>query len=142
MTLDLPHTDHASRVLRHGGDPIGQALVGRGRLDAEPARQHDGVGRGPWIGQRLGDEFQARTGSHGCAVDRDEGDVVSLVGAQELGRAGEDVEGSDDVEGLHARVGEHHDRPSHVLIVDRDGRGVYDTRPTNQDIGGVIICTS
>ena len=61
------HTDHPSRVLRDGSDPIGEALVGCGGLDAEPARQHDGVGRGPWIGQRPGDEFQvpvpARTGA-------------------------------------------------------------------------------
>ena len=94
---------------------IGEALVVGGGLDAEPAGQHDGVGRGPRIGQRMGDEFQARTGPHGCAFDRDEADVVPLIGAQQLGSAGEDVEWADDVEGLHAWIGEDHDRPSHVL---------------------------
>ena len=65
------------------------------------------------------------------------GDAVAVkqtgLGGQQLGSAGENVEGSDDVVGLHARIGDDHDRPSHVF--NRGPRRPWRPRlnPTDQD---------
>jgi cell division septum initiation protein DivIVA len=100
------------------GDPVEEHAVGH-RLDvATPAGDEQRVNRQPRLAQRaIGSDPQAARGAQRHAFSTEDLDLVAAPAVsalaasrlEQLLRAGEHLEGTRDVEALHARVGDDHD---------------------------------